>query len=70
MEKNRHTSETESKKLKYSTLVKAGSIVSGVGGLTIANGIITQHGELGSVGALIGGAGIVLLLTAARRKKL
>ncbi len=53
---------------KKQTLIKTGALVSGIGVFTIAEGIINQHGEFGSVGTLISGAGVVLLLTAVRKK--
>ena len=58
----------EKEKKVYKTLVETGVFVSGLGAFTIAEGLLTQHGQLGSVGALIEGAGITILLTAARKR--
>ena len=70
MERHRHIPEKESKKLRSSTLIKSGSVVSGLGTITILEDLATQHGELGSLSLLITGCGVSLILTGVRKEKI
>ena len=65
---NMKETEKETKIKQAKTLIKTGAFVSGVGAITIVNALITQHGELGPVGLLIGATGVTMILTGARRK--
>ena len=56
--------------IKTKTLIKSGVVTLGAGIVVTAEGLANQQGELGSVGAIVGATGVVLLLTAARRKKI
>ena len=60
MEKNQRASKI---------LIKTGGFISSLGALVITEGILTQQGELGSVGGFIIGAGTVIIFTGIRRKK-
>lgn len=55
------------KKIKGSTLIKSGSVVSTIGTVTIIEGLTNQHGELGSLGLLIAGCGVSIILTGVRK---
>jgi hypothetical protein len=59
----------EREKRTSKILIKTGSFISGLGAFSIAEGLLTQHGELGSIGAFLGGAGAVIIFTGIRRKK-
>ena len=69
MEKDRYVPEEEKKKLKRSTLIKSGGVISGIGTITIIEAFATEQGALGPLGLLIGGVGVSLILTGVRRKK-
>ena len=58
----------EREKAQSKALVKIGEFVSGFGTLTITEGFLTRHGELGSIGAFIGGTGVVMILTGIRKR--
>ena len=60
--------ENEPQKHIKKSLIKIGVVISGTGVALATDGILTQQGELGSIGATVGGVGVVLLLAAARRK--
>ncbi len=59
----------EREKRVSKTLIQAGSLISGVGVIVIAEAILTQHGVIGSAGLLVEGVGTSIILTGVRRRK-
>ncbi len=56
------------KKIQSKILIRTGSVISSLGALTLAEGVVAQRGELGSLGVFIGGTGAVIVLTGIRKK--